>query len=238
MLQYGTKIRLWIYPELLIFSPHTLWSAWLFYTCKQKGKQMDEQFMRKKAVLPLITSMALPMVLSMLVNALYNIVDSYFVARISENAMTALSLVYPLQNLVNAIAIGFGVGSSAVIALYLGAGKQKRADQAATQALYDCCNEEQPNGTGQAVLAGLKAQGYGAGAVESRVPFSSARKWSAVRKSGETWYMGAPEVIISALEGDYSSVLLQVNEYANDGNRVLLVARSTAPLSEGSCHQR
>ena len=105
------------------------------------------------------------------------------------------------------------------------------AEQAATQALYDCCNEEQPNGTGQAVLAGLKAQGYGAGAVESRVPFSSARKWSAVRKSGETWYMGAPEVIISALEGDYSSVLQQVNEYANDGNRVLLVARSTAPLN-------
>ena len=108
------------------------------------------------------------------------------------------------------------------------------AEQASTQALYDCCNEEQPNGTGQAVLAGLKAQGYGAGAVESRVPFSSARKWSAVRKSGETWYMGAPEVIISALEGDYSSVLQQVNEYANDGNRVLLVARSTAPLSPRS----
>lgn len=112
------------------------------------------------------------------------------------------------------------------------------AEQAATQSLYDCCNEEQPNGTGQAVLAGLKAQGYGAGAVESRVPFSSARKWSAVRKSGETWYMGAPEVIISALEGDYSSVLQRVNEYANDGNRVLLVARSTAPLSEGSCRQK
>lgn len=112
------------------------------------------------------------------------------------------------------------------------------AEQAATQSLYDCCNEEQPNGTGQAVLAGLKAQGYGAGAVESRVPFSSSRKWSAVRKSGETWYMGAPEVIISALEGDYSSVLQRVNEYANDGNRVLLVARSTAPLSEGSCRQK
>lgn len=108
------------------------------------------------------------------------------------------------------------------------------AEQAATQSLYDCCNEEQPNGTGQAVLAGLKAQGYGAGAVESRVPFSSARKWSAVRKSGETWYMGAPEVIISAFEGDYSSVLQRVNEYANDGNRVLLVARSTAPLSPRS----
>ena len=96
---------------------------------------MDEQFMRKKAVLPLITSMALPMVLSMLVNALYNIVDSYFVARISENAMTALSLVYPLQNLVNAIAIGFGVGINAQIALHLGAGEHKKANMAATHGL-------------------------------------------------------------------------------------------------------
>ena len=117
----------------------------------------------------------------------------------------------------------------------LDAAADAACERQAVQALYDCCDEEQPNGTGQAVLAGLKAQGYGAGAVESRVPFSSARKWSAVRKSGETWYMGAPEVIISALEGDYSSVLQQVNEYANDGNRVLLVARSTVPLSEGSC---
>lgn len=120
----------------------------------------------------------------------------------------------------------------------LDAAADAACEREAVQALYDCCDEEQPNGTGQAVLAGLKAQGYGAGAVESRVPFSSARKWSAVRKSGETWYMGAPEVIISALEGDYSSVLQQVNEYANDGNRVLLVARSTVPLSEGSCRQK
>ena len=114
------------------------------------------------------------------------------------------------------------------------------AEQAATQALYDCCNEEQPNGTGQAVLAGLKAQGYGAGAVESRVPFSSARKWSAVRKSGETWYMGAPEVIISALEGDYSSVLRsRLTSMPMTATGVLLVARSsTAPLSEGSCRQK
>ena len=104
-------------------------------------------------------------------------------------------------------------------------------ERAASQALYDCCDEEQPNGTGQAVLAGLKAQGYGPGAVESRVPFSSARKWSAVAKAGETWYMGAPEVIVAALDGDYAEVLRQVNEYADDGNRVLLVARSMAPLS-------
>ena len=62
--------------------------------------------------------MALPMVLSMTVNALYNIVDSFFVAQISEQAMTALSLVYPVQNMINAIAIGFGVGINALIALY------------------------------------------------------------------------------------------------------------------------
>ena len=56
---------------------------------------MNDTFMKEKPVFPLILSMALPMVISMLVNSLYNIVDSFFVAQISENAMTALSLVYP-----------------------------------------------------------------------------------------------------------------------------------------------
>ena len=79
--------------------------------------------------------MALPMVLSMTVNALYNIVDSFFVAQISEQAMTALSLVYPVQNMINAIAIGFGVGINALIALYSGAGDRCRADTAATHGL-------------------------------------------------------------------------------------------------------
>ena len=65
--------------------------------------------MKKKPILPLLASMAMPMVLSMLVNSLYNIVDSLFVARISEDAMTALSLVFPIQNFANAIAIGFGM---------------------------------------------------------------------------------------------------------------------------------
>ena len=72
--------------------------------------------MKEKKILPLVISMALPMVLSMAVNSLYNIVDSYFVARISENAMTALSLVYPVQNLMTAIAVGFGIGMNARIA--------------------------------------------------------------------------------------------------------------------------
>ena len=58
---------------------------------------MDENFMKEKLVFPLLMSMALPMVISMMVNALYNIVDSFFVAKISEDAMTALSYVFPLQ---------------------------------------------------------------------------------------------------------------------------------------------
>ena len=101
----------------------------------QGGEMMNDTFMKEKPVLPLILSMAMPMVLSMLVNSLYNIIDSFFVAQISEEAMTALALVYPVQNFINAVGIGFGVGINAVIAFYLGAGDDKKADQAATQGL-------------------------------------------------------------------------------------------------------
>lgn len=93
---------------------------------------MDENFMKTKPVFPLLTSMALPMVISMFVNSLYNIVDSFFVAQISEDAMIALSLVYPVQNFITAAAVGFGVGINAVIAYHLGAGDKKNADMAAT----------------------------------------------------------------------------------------------------------
>lgn len=96
---------------------------------------MDEKFMKEKPVFPLITSMALPMVISMLVNSLYNIVDSFFVAQISEDAMTALSLVYPVQNLITAVAIGFGVGMNAVISFHLGAEDREMANLAATHGL-------------------------------------------------------------------------------------------------------
>lgn len=96
---------------------------------------MEQTFMKERPVFPLLLSMSLPMVLSMMVNALYNIVDSFFVAQISENAMTALSLVFPIQNFINAVAIGFGVGINAVIAYHLGAGDQKAADMAATSGL-------------------------------------------------------------------------------------------------------
>lgn len=96
---------------------------------------MDETFMKQKPVFPLLVSMALPMVISMAVNSLYNIVDSFFVAKISEDAMTALSLVFPVQNFINAVAIGFGVGINAVIAFHLGAGEEHKAHTAASRGM-------------------------------------------------------------------------------------------------------
>ena len=96
---------------------------------------MNETFMKEKPLFPLLLSMSLPMVISMAVNSLYNIVDSYFVAKISEDAMTALSLVFPIQNFINAVAIGFGVGINAMIAQYLGAGRRDKADEALTQGM-------------------------------------------------------------------------------------------------------
>lgn len=139
------------------------------------------------------------------------------------------------------------------------------------QALFDLSNEENPNATGSAIMEGLKNQGVSsASSVSARLPFSSARKWSAIRyalKDGrfETWYMGAPEVLAtaicarkssvasgdlqgsiapavaeggisdSAVSGDspldnchltdsFKQILNRVNEYAQQGNRVLLLA--------------
>lgn len=99
---------------------------------------MEQTFMKEKPVLQLVISMSLPMILSMMVNSLYNIIDSLFVAKISENAMTALSLVYPVQNMINAVTIGFGIGINAVIAIFLGAQKQEKADTAATLGVLLC----------------------------------------------------------------------------------------------------
>ena len=96
---------------------------------------MNQEYMKTRKILPLVLSMSLPMVISMAVNALYNIVDSYFVAKISDNAMTALALVFPVQNLVNAIAIGFAIGINARVAFYLGAKEEKLADESASAGL-------------------------------------------------------------------------------------------------------
>ena len=77
---------------------------------------------------PLIFSMALPAMISMIINALYNIVDSIFVAKYSQDALAAVSLVYPLQMLVVAIGVGTGVGVNSLIARRLGEKRQKHAD--------------------------------------------------------------------------------------------------------------
>ena len=85
--------------------------------------------MKTRKIFPLVMAMSVPSILSMLINSLYNIVDSFFVARISESAMSAISIVFPIQNLSLAIAVGFGIAANAVIALQMG---RSHEDQAAT----------------------------------------------------------------------------------------------------------
>ena len=93
----------------------------------------------KMGVMPvnkLILSMSIPMVLSMLVQALYNIIDSMFVAQISENALTAVSLAFPAQNLMIAVATGTGVGINANLSRSLGEKNFERANQVANHAIF------------------------------------------------------------------------------------------------------
>ena len=80
---------------------------------------------------PLIFTMALPAMVSMIINALYNIVDSIFVAQYSQSALAAVSLVFPLQTLVVAIGVGTGVGVNSLIARRLGEKRQMHANSAA-----------------------------------------------------------------------------------------------------------
>lgn len=99
---------------------------------------MEQTYMKEKKILPLVLSMSMPMVLSMAVNSLYNIVDSYFVAKMSEQAMTALALVYPIQNMINAVAVGFAIGINACVAFWLGAKEEELANKSAAQGMLFC----------------------------------------------------------------------------------------------------
>ena len=80
--------------------------------------------------------MSMPMVISMLVQALYNVVDSVFVARISENALTAVSMAFPVQNLMIAVSVGTGVGINALLSRSLGEKQFRQADRAARNGLF------------------------------------------------------------------------------------------------------
>ena len=93
----------------------------------------------KMGVMPvkkLIITMSLPMMISMLVQALYNIVDSYFVAQISESAITAVTLAFPLQNLMIAVGSGTGVGINALLSRSLGEKRFDKANTAANTGLF------------------------------------------------------------------------------------------------------
>lgn len=95
-----------------------------------------ENKMGTQPVKQLIISMSLPMMISMLVQALYNVVDSIFVARISEGALTAVTLAFPLQNLMIAVGSGTGVGINALLSRSLGEKKFDRSDSAANNGLF------------------------------------------------------------------------------------------------------
>ena len=101
---------------------------------------MPEETLRenKMGTMPenqLLLSMAVPMMISMLVQALYNIVDSIFVSRICEDALTAVSMAFPWQNIVIAIAVGFGVGINALLSRALGQKNAERVNQVAINGL-------------------------------------------------------------------------------------------------------
>ena len=89
----------------------------------EKKEPMKENKMGTRTMLPLLLSMAFPPMLSMLIQSLYNIVDSMFVARYSENALTAVSLAFPLQTLIVACSVGIGVGVNSYIARKLEIGR-------------------------------------------------------------------------------------------------------------------
>ena len=90
-----------------------------------------ENKMRTMPVGKLLFTMALPLALSMLVQAFYNVVDSYFVSLISTDAVTALSFAFPIQNLQIGCATGIAVGMNSLLSKSLGQGRQDRANQAA-----------------------------------------------------------------------------------------------------------
>lgn len=105
---------------------------------------MEQRKENKMGVMPvkkLIVTMSLPMMASMLVQALYNIVDSIFVAQLSENALTAVTLAFPLQNMIIAVASGTGVGVNAILSRSLGEKKFDRSNAAAnTSVLLALCS--------------------------------------------------------------------------------------------------
>ena len=97
---------------------------------------LRENKMRTMPLGKLLLNMALPLAISMLVQAFYNVVDSIYVSRVSESAVTALSLAFPIQNLMIGFATGIGVGMNALLSKSLGEGNQERANKAAGNGIF------------------------------------------------------------------------------------------------------
>lgn len=96
---------------------------------------MEEQKMGTMPINKLLLTMAAPMILSMMIGALYNIVDSIFVSNYSENALTAVSLAFPIQNIIVALGTGVGVGVNALLSRLLGEKKQDEVNKTAHNGL-------------------------------------------------------------------------------------------------------
>ena len=104
-----------------------------------ENTQTDPIRENKMGVMPirrLLITMSLTMMVSMLIQALYNIVDSAFVAQSSENALTAVSLAFPVQNLMIAVASGTSVGVNALLARSLGEKNYQKVNLSATNGLF------------------------------------------------------------------------------------------------------
>lgn len=100
------------------------------------GGTARENKMGTMPIPPLLAGMAVPIMISMLVQALYNVVDSIFVARLSQDALNAVSLAFPLQNLMIAVGGGTGVGMNALLSRSLGEKNQDMADRAANTGIF------------------------------------------------------------------------------------------------------
>lgn len=99
-------------------------------------EQTKENKMGTMPVNKLLVTMSLPMVISMIVQALYNIVDSIFVSRLSEDALTAVSMAFPMQNLMISVAVGTGVGINAMLSRALGEKKFEAANKTAENGIF------------------------------------------------------------------------------------------------------
>lgn len=102
----------------------------------QTSSDTSENRLGTMPIARLLITMSVPMMVSFFIQALYNIVDSMFVARISENALTAVSLAFPMQQIVSAISVGIGVGINACIPRHLARGDQAQAERTAGSAVF------------------------------------------------------------------------------------------------------